>query len=480
MSSGFLAWHPSVHQRFGERLFFFLLALKSYREHVLLAKLRQLLSEFGVCVDQGHEGFCSYEVLGEFDHLLRVWLPPDKDAEFARRARELLPVDMVLQFSVQSVVFDWRFPKSPELVKVRELHREQAVRAQRGTDETASIVERHEGLAFWVETSAPSRKKQKSEAVSDDAFKAFICLKAPPNAVDMQLEYFEEQLVNLFVGYQNDTKGIRNFTFYKGVGFTWLLAKLVPSNFNSLVGLLNRISTQFGGLGLTTSTYAAARRFAEGDSIHEKAHTLAQDITVQVEQVCPALRDHEATTGEEGDPLRRSVRQFIEAEVLPAKLDETEREKIGKLLEAVLWGDSELAVQTLFLPTIQTERDVRSRLLQVAGRNHESAGIKGLIGFLETQKQEVKSPDTIPLGAVLLGAREQVRHFLPDLEDVTQLADAEIRQLTKIRNLLMHGADVKLATQWQEMARHMLLLFRVRKSFVSALDACLRKLALAD
>src|SRR6185295_17331642 len=114
---------PEIHERFRERLFFFLLALKPYREGAFRERLQELLRDCGVSTQNGHEGYCSYEVLGDFDHLLRVWLPVAGEVDFIAKARARLPnLKAILPFSVHQIKLDWRFPKPPDPDFVKNLN----------------------------------------------------------------------------------------------------------------------------------------------------------------------------------------------------------------------------------------------------------------------------------------------------------------------------------------------------------------------
>ena len=466
MSSGFLAWHPDVHERFGERLFFFLLALRSFNEKELGPKLQQLMGGFGVATERGHEGYCSYVVLGEFDHLLRVWLPADMDTKFIQQARQILPVETVLQFTVQNVISDWRFQSAPNASVLSKLDRAEVARVQRVRTEAESLGLCRDGVAYWV----PQGGKKARKGHTADPIKAFICMKAPEKVSDQMLTAVQQRLIQ----YINSAAHVDHRTVYRGVGFAWLLAKVVADDFHALSALVRGISNEFGEFGVSTNTYAATYHFAEGDNIREEALTSAKTTTEQVAQLCPGLRDHERLVGELGAGVRNAVSNFIEHQVLPASLGEADQRSMAGLLEAVLWDSEEQAMEALYLPTVRTERAIRDPLLKLAEQSE--GGIKNLIRVLEERKQEVKGAGTITLGACLLGAREYIRMHQPDFTLAIEFSEEEIRTIAKTRNRLMHGAPLKLKEEWPALAEYLLSLFRARKVFATALDESLRAL----
>ena len=471
MSTGFLAWHPDVHEQFGERLYFLLFALKSIPEPELVVKLKEVLGKYGVGTEKGREGYCSYEVLGAFDHLLRVWLPPHADARFMDDARVALSVESMLQFTVQEVVSDWRFDGRPDPSALAGLAPARVAEAQeRPSEKMAKGFPK--GVAKWVPANSPrSRATRPAEPI-----KAFICLKAPEKASDSLLLALQKRVARHIL----EAQGVDQRTIYKGVGFAWLLAKVVARDFHALTALVRGISNEFGEFGISTSTYPATHRFAEGDSIRDEALRVGKpsadggSAEEQAKDFCPALDHHEKLIGEEGARLRNEVSRFIRDEVFPAELAEADAAAMSSLLEAALWDSEEEAMEALYLPTVRTERAVRERLLKLASQ--VDGNTKTLCRHLEERNQEVKRPDTIALGACLQGAQIYTAQCAsnPAVQDFSQ---DQINRIARTRNRLMHGAALKLAEEWKELAAYLLSLFNARKLFVTALDECLNEVS---
>lgn len=461
MPKGFLAWHPDVHRRFGERLFFFLLALKPYRHQAFTDALHKLLDEFGVSVKKNHEGYCSYELLGDLDFLLRVWLPADQEVRFIEQAHARLPnLSKLIQLSVQSVVWDWRFLKPPAEKDVESLAPSTVIAqqsAQRPEDcEDVTKL----GLAKWVREAVPNENQP-------DPFKAFISLKPPDKFEETQLKWLREELVTLIT----ESDKIDDCTFYVGIGFTWLLVKVVAGSFSSLSQLVSRIGTEFGAVGLSSSTYAVTVRRAEGDSIAVRAPSDGPEFGSEILKFIPALRGP-CTAPKD---VRVAVADFIRDTVLVADLKEDDKTPLRELLAAVLMDEEDAAIQPLFLPTINREREVRGRLLHLV-QAHDGK-LDWLIRFSKDVKQEFKTPDTIALGFALLAANEKLKELAPGAVGNSSISEEEIKRVTKVRNMLMHGARFHLAKDWQLLATHLLTLYRIRDVFIPALDECLRQLA---
>ena len=458
MPTGFLAWHPKIHERFGERLFFFLLAMKSGRDETLPDKIRELLERCNVPTSTDAAGYCSYALLGDFDHLLRVWLPPDMDIKFLELARTLLKPDIILQFSVQRVVMDWRFAAPPAPADIDDLDLAEVDAAQKGMDNERALLAKAKRQAYWV-----TDKPLPEEGVTTDPVKAFICLRAPGYATDVFLDALQSQIIS----HLQTAPRIMRCTVHRGVGFTWLLAKIVAADFAALADLLTELGKRFSGLGLSTSTYAVTTAFVEGDSIRTSGN-----VVERVFQFWPALRHHEA---KDADGLKRlrAVRTFVEDKILDVKLEGREREIMRNMLEAVLAGNTDHANEFLISPTIRMEREVRARVLALVSR--QPGGIKEALEFLRQQHQEVKSPDTMSLGASLILARREIEKQLPQSPVPKQFPPKAIGKAVERRNRIMHGSPIDLDVEWQEMAEYLLFLFQMQPAFATALDACLHK-----
>jgi hypothetical protein len=103
-----LQWHPSVHEAVGhETLHYWLLAFStSYEWEMLEAELIDLLGSFKV------RSFALYELMGEFDVMLRVWMPPDISGVFradlqGRLQRFSLTSDR--HYAVEEILRHWPF-----------------------------------------------------------------------------------------------------------------------------------------------------------------------------------------------------------------------------------------------------------------------------------------------------------------------------------------------------------------------------------
>lgn len=103
---GVLIWHPNIHERFYESLFYFMLRYKGYRREYLETLKRELLN-------QGISGICIYEVFGAFDIVLRAWLTTNMLSEITKIFEKTNSLISYPYFRVKKVSH-WGFLEEPE------------------------------------------------------------------------------------------------------------------------------------------------------------------------------------------------------------------------------------------------------------------------------------------------------------------------------------------------------------------------------
>jgi hypothetical protein len=106
-----LQWHPVVHEKIGQETlhYWFLTFSASYEWDQVRAELLAMLEGLHVY------SFALYELMGDCDVLLRVWLPRGTSSSFRVELRKRLTrfgLDLDVMFTVEEVVRHWPFTAS--------------------------------------------------------------------------------------------------------------------------------------------------------------------------------------------------------------------------------------------------------------------------------------------------------------------------------------------------------------------------------
>jgi hypothetical protein len=101
-------WHPQIHEVAGEESlhYWFLSFASNFEWERLQGVLKQLIDEHGVI------SYALYELMGDYDMLLRVWLPSGTAAKFGSSLQERLAVFSLARaerYNVESVIRHWPF-----------------------------------------------------------------------------------------------------------------------------------------------------------------------------------------------------------------------------------------------------------------------------------------------------------------------------------------------------------------------------------
>lgn len=100
---GALQWHNEVQRRWGLcTLEFWLLRFHDwYDREETFERLAEMMERSGV------GSYAAYELSGQFDVLLRAWIPDRKINGFAKRLKETFPLQDIRQFTVADIVRHW-------------------------------------------------------------------------------------------------------------------------------------------------------------------------------------------------------------------------------------------------------------------------------------------------------------------------------------------------------------------------------------
>lgn len=101
--AGHLQWHAEMHHKLGRRTlhFWFLRFDSHYEKDQIFPKLVDCMERVGACA------YAGYELTGEFDLMLRVWLPSDEVGRFGELLEEEVRPKTDRGYSVDEVIRHW-------------------------------------------------------------------------------------------------------------------------------------------------------------------------------------------------------------------------------------------------------------------------------------------------------------------------------------------------------------------------------------
>lgn len=112
-----LQWHPRVHEVAGKETlhYWFLSFASNFEWERLRGALKELLDQHGI------SSYALYELMGDYDMLLRVWLPSGTGAKFGNALEESLASFALARadrYNVEAVIRHWPFaPKGIGAIK---------------------------------------------------------------------------------------------------------------------------------------------------------------------------------------------------------------------------------------------------------------------------------------------------------------------------------------------------------------------------
>src|SRR6478735_8802800 len=100
---GHLQWHGEMHRKLGGRTlhFWFLRMAGIYQKEETFQKLLKCMDEVDTVA------YAGYELTGEFDVMLRLWLRPSAVGKFDELLKEKLRLDTSRNYSVIETVRHW-------------------------------------------------------------------------------------------------------------------------------------------------------------------------------------------------------------------------------------------------------------------------------------------------------------------------------------------------------------------------------------
>jgi len=313
-------WQPGVHTRFGEKLYFYLLRLKSpLRGDEVESRIRRLLD----AADIAHA--CEYAIYGDWDVLIRVWLSPSWKKQFLAALNKAGDTINVRDFEANELRYLWTGDTSDLLAGSSEMEAKIAERL----DDVQAVAEEDEDVdpAVMERLFDAGLLLPRSRDEGTDPVKFYICLKI---YTDLKREVEVARVLEAL-----DRAGLSSrASLYSGIGsFADHLIRCVACTYSEVMTLNAALSNGLQDLDMRPMTLLVANGEAhESDNINDTALlTTRDDVVVALLELnerglallaglAPAQRDalHTLVEGvyraSEGDmELRRSLRDLLRA-----------------------------------------------------------------------------------------------------------------------------------------------------------------------
>jgi hypothetical protein len=444
-----LYWHPDVHRQFGEELFFFLIQTKPFDEHEAFGGLKAVMTEFGV------SAFCAYQLFGDFDILVRVWLPLGQYATFVERlVAQVKRLHSINRFHVTSIRDIWRFPASlsdEAKANLAFLSGETIQKVEHRTDADTFEDFRRKNLITVVEDFGRS---------SPAAVKAFIALSEPEGHSLVKGKKVLEEIASLI----ERRFSFQQPTIYEGVGFSWILIKLVAPGFYDIGQLVHELSERFGADGVSTRTFlVGAKNYREGECISRRAIE-SREGDASVRLLIPSLY----TASKLALKTKDEIERFVRVNILNKELEAQDKLALQGFLNAVIKDNYIEAYTAIFPSFVQAEQELRALLIEQA--KTLEGNIMGLVRRIDPSEQYIKSPRTMTLSYVLRGCQVIADALARPTDDLQRLWTLKcFDSIGNYRNRVMHGAEFDCGTEWAGYAEAVVNLSILKKYIVTLL-----------
>ena len=290
-----LVWHPLVHRRFSEELHYFLISTTMYSS-TFKDQLRRILSDIGAT------GFCMYEIFGNYDILLRVWLTNASRPKFVQYAEDSQDIAGIEEFMVQGFNVLWHESgntvTAPSEDDLRNLSPDVVQKAQLGQlprSKINSLLSRNLLLSRNI-------------AFSKEEYKFFVLMSYPAGVPVRDFEITE--YLRQFIGRQ---EAFEKISAYWGIGFTRYLIKAVSRNFYDISRFVLALISEFRLMKIQTNTIVVADKEPhESDNI-TFPRSIAAGERLTVESLVPELYDQTDINLLEQDLLESKILECKDA-----------------------------------------------------------------------------------------------------------------------------------------------------------------------
>ena len=374
-------WHPAAHQRFGEELYYFLLAVKPFARKKHDEVIAGLMHKFGI------PRYCSYQLFGSFDALLRVWLPPRAVREFISEAKSLPNVRSVHDFRVSDKRRCWIMGDEASEKNVAEKAKSLQLDQVRREQDPSNPFDRTKLMSDGL-----LRKREQGN--ENNTIKAVIAFSPPEQNFSTELTAtIEKQIDDLVV---NENFGFSNPTLMFGRGFCWAVAKVIAKDYSALGTFIYHASSALSVYGIGTQTHLVVDRPPplEGDSISNVALIQSEGGDPSVEMFLPELYSEVAAAltkiekAQFEEFVSKDVNRFEEEQSTVGDQAVENRNAIRAFLRAAVLNDVDDAYLALYPILRDTERRLRAPIGRLAAAYYPN----GVSGLLEALKQNKPAP----------------------------------------------------------------------------------------
>lgn len=255
-----LLWHPAVHAKFGERLFYYRVSTIAFFPDYV-DTISEKLKENGRV-----GGLSAYQVYGPHDYLFRLWL--NSAAEF--EANKLFSGPLVLTPPRSFYVTDsryWAFRK-PLDQKLLDSVTPEVVR---------KIQEKKNDNELY--SKLKDERVYRRERI-DDQIKYYIEVSAPAYGTPRAIEYLKRDLEALVESWGESAQG----SVYYGEGFAWALLKGVTEEFEKVAPRVVEVNRRIIDFAMRTTTYLCWRQYPQVEHIAEQSLRVYEEARPLVDE----------------------------------------------------------------------------------------------------------------------------------------------------------------------------------------------------
>lgn len=426
-------WHPAVHARFGEHLFFYLVRLRQAFHRPVAEQVRELLERAEI------RFACEYTVFGHWDALIRVWLTSPSQHRFLKTLdRADSNVAEVRHFQAARIRHLWSgrdddllAPRADVRDAIASFDRE--IRLTVGSPNDASAT-RQSLIAAGLILERP--------APTEDAVKFYVALRRTEDHVPQDVE--ERGVLQAI---KNAGLAPRS-SLYMGFGnFADYLIRGVADTYKDVLDWTAKVDQELQDSYLRPMTLLIADPSArESDNVND-----LQALSHDDEASLALLGLDEASVARVGDlaaPQRSALNDLVRTAYELSQDDPPLRAKLRSLLRASVLGDRDsLNASLAFLLDFEwfLGEYLKRAWSEVFGKQWIAVLAARFAETPDNQRyaDEVRKPDQWTLGSCVHMAMAVAE--MDDNADSRlkhQLGDTwkgEVRTLLTLRNFIAHG-----------------------------------------
>jgi hypothetical protein len=438
-----ILWHPIIHTLYSEDLYYFVLRFTPYTRDSLLGLKERLLEK------KGATGICLYEILGDYDVLLRAWLTQTMLAE-VYRTLDRYPGLVAHPFFRVRQQKHWAFPRDPDKDLLNKLS---SSTAGIKTAQEAARSELDEVIHPYVEAGAAYYG-----TISDPRFVKFYTALTFGESGRLTIQAENDIRHGLFEIHdelvQAKRVSIRNPSIYWGDGFANALFKGMAKNVVVARDfVVDKVVPKLSGYNPATTTFIVCENQPyESEEIGREALSTFMTGTppMWIQSWFPDFYRLGADAALTIDVQQQLISSHTTIQSLT---EDFKREVLRPLLEGVLTDNSRIAVNALLPWFAEAEFFLKENwfpflkaVTSLEGEPLKDAefAIRKELELLRESLKEITLGDRLNM---YLRALEKYEPASPLLAQKPQTAE-----LTQIRNQFAHGLMLRdLPTKWKEV-----------------------------